>query len=122
MARHETFIVRSGEGLIGKCSCKQRQTKPVLTEKEAEDWGIHHLQQVARAQADPGHHLSERAYLAHLEKMATEAPTKRDRELWERLAEEHRRRMKSGAAGPKGDLPMSPNAKYNTGVETEPLF
>lgn len=123
MATHETFIVRSGEGVLGKCSCKQRQAKPVETRQLAEDWCMWHMEQVARAQADPGKHLSGPYYLAYLqEKAANLTLPERERALWQQLADEHERRVRAPA--PKGvpGLPKSPNAQHNTGVETEPLW
>lgn len=120
---HATSVVRSGDGVRGICSCKQKQPQPVPTRQEAEDWCFKHEEQVRRAQADPGKKLSEPAYLEHLRKMAADtSQSARNRSLWAQLAEEQARRMKTGAAGPRGGIPQSPNAKYNTGVATEPLW
>lgn len=121
MGRHNTQVKRSGEGVIGTCSCRHKQLEPVATKQEAEDWIFHHLEQVVRAQADPGKQLSGPLYLAHLRAMAASpAASKSDRALWSQLADEHERRLTSPP--PRGDLPQSPNAKYNTGVETDPLW
>lgn len=123
MSRHDTQLKRSGEGVVGTCSCRQRQAKPVMNRQEAEDWCRWHLEQVARAQADPGKHLSGPKYLAYLlEKADDPAVSKSDRRLFRQLADEHEKRSREPA--PKGvpGLPKSPNTAFNTGVETEPLF
>lgn len=111
MSRHDTEVRRSGEGVVGVCSCRVRQTTPVMTRKEAEDWCDRHLRQVARAQANPGRHLSDAGYVEYLREMAAD-PTraKRDRDLFAQLADEQERRLRANSG------------KYDTGVETDPLF
>jgi len=123
MSHHDTQVKRSGEGVVGTCSCRQRQVKPVMNRQEAEDWCRWHLDQVARAQADPGKHLTGTHYLAYLQERASDPDVPpRDRRLFAQLADEQERRMR--APTPKGvpGLPASANRAYNTGVDTEPLF
>jgi hypothetical protein len=121
MREHTTRVKRSGEGVIGTCSCRQKQRTPVPTVQEAEDWIEAHLREVIRTQARLAKPMTPPAYLAYLREM--EADTTRsaaERALWRQLAEEHERR--APVVVEKGDLRPSPNVKYNTGVETEPLF
>lgn len=124
MAGHVTAIRRSGEGVIGVCTtCGDRQKDPQPDRARAEDWVMMHETQVRLAQADPGARLTDRKYLEYLQERAADPnEPPRQRELWRALAEEHGKRMRAGAAGPRGDRPQSTNAKYNTGVETEPLW
>jgi len=111
MSRHDTEVRRSGEGVIGVCSCRSRQTVPVFNRQEAEDWCDQHLRQVLRAQADPGRHLTGAKYAEYLRDKADDTTlNRRDRALFAQLADEQERRLRAEAG------------KYDTGVETEPMF
>lgn len=111
MATHVTKVKRSGEGVVGTCSCRLRQMKPVPTKQLAQDWIVAHLQQVARAQAGLRQHLSPAKYLEYLTECAEDSQrSEGEREQWKALAEEYATRVK----GKK--------LSFDTGVETEPLF
>lgn len=108
-SNHVVTVKRSGEGVIGVCSCRVKQMTPVATRADAEAWNLTHLLEVARIKlAKP---LSTPNYLAYLREM--EADTRRpraEREQWKQLADEIETRLRPS------------KSRYDTGVETEPLF
>lgn len=117
MSAHRTVVKRSGEGVVGTCSCKRRQAKPVATRQEAEDWCTSHEEQARRSQAGAEKALSPVAYLEYLrDKAADPDLSRRERDQWQVLADEQERRVKRPATPAKGQRP------YDTGVETEPMF
>lgn len=123
MATHEPVVKRMGDGVHGVCTCKHQQLPPVMTLQAAEDWCRHHLEQVRLAQADPGKQLSPQKYLEYLREMEGNADLPADqREGWRKLADEQERRVRLTVQPKMKGVPGSPNVKYDTGVETEPLF
>lgn len=108
---HEAKVMRSGDGLIGVCSCRKRQLEPVPTREEAEDWITEHTMEVVRIQTMLAKPLSPVKYLAWLEECAADlGRSEQEREQWQMLATEYGARVK----GKK--------SSYDTGVETAPLW
>jgi hypothetical protein len=108
---HKTTLKRSGNGVIGTCSCRSRQLEPQPTKALAEDWCQRHLEDTKRIAALLDKPLSDTKYLELLEECAADARrSTAEREQWARLAREFAPRVK----GKK--------TSYDTGVETEPLF
>lgn len=89
MSNHVTAVKKSGEGVIGTCSCKMKQAKAVQSTQEAEDWILWHEEQVRRARAggEPVPQLTtvHKTYLANSQDMKL---PEREREQWKRLADE----------------------------------
>lgn len=106
MTNHVTAVKRSGDGVIGTCSCKKKQAQPVKSSQEAEDWNLHHLEQVRRAQAgaEPVPRLPTvlKAYRASA---ADPTLSQREREQWARLADEIATRLGLNAP-PSEQLPL----------------
>jgi ABC-type nitrate/sulfonate/bicarbonate transport system substrate-binding protein len=123
MGHHQTQILKSGSGLIGVCSCKQRKMSPVSTRQEAEDWCRNHLAEAARAAAALQKPLTPAAYLEYLQECADDTErSPEERAQWQQLANEQERRIRLAVQPKMKGVPVSPNAKYDTGVETEPMF
>lgn len=93
---HVTNIHRSGSGLVGVCSCRHRQQRPVDTRQEAEDWCLAHKAEIERTRALLAKPLSDKAYLAHLRHQEETDP--RNREYWKQLADEFEVRVKAKGA------------------------
>jgi hypothetical protein len=108
---HLTVVKRTSTGVIGTCSCRQRQLDPQPTKALAEDWCERHKADMLRIASMLAKPLSDVKYLEMLEENSKD--TRRsttEREQWAQLAREFAPRVK----GKK----MS----FDTGVETEPLF
>lgn len=94
MTNHVTKVKRSGEGVIGTCSCKMKQPKAVKTKQEAEDWIVWHEAQVRRARVGnepvPG---LERTRQMYLDNAANELLPQRERDQWQALADEISQRL-----------------------------
>lgn len=111
MSGHLTVVKRTSTGVVGTCSCRQRQLDPQPTRALAEEWCERHKRDMARIAALLAKPLSDVKYLELLEENAKDARrSTAEREQWAALAREFAPRVK----GKK--------TSFDTGVETEPLF
>lgn len=96
--KHEVTIewigVAAG-GQVGKCTCGQRQDQPTMQRQEAEMWGDKHLMSVkAGALYTGARKPALKTLVAYYEEQASDSlNTRRDRGLWQQLADELRRTL-----------------------------